>query len=185
MDVTGQEYTDSQAWQISELLEISSRKVQLETGQKFTSQTHTWMPKSVHHSYVLPQRPVTSITSVKNTDGNDIEFLWDGLDTVYLTFSSLLRFDLEPLVYSVARIVIIYTAGYMVVPEDIKGICIQMALRAYGTRPEDSGITQEAITSYSYQRGQASAAGAIGLLPLEKEALRRYRVMQRSVRMGR
>lgn len=184
MDLTGKEYTDSEVWQLDTLLGVASREIQLETGQTFEYGVHVWKPQRNSWKYVLPQRPVASVTSVTDIDGNAISYTFDGVDTIQISAVGLIRLDLDPIASWAPRIVITYVAGYEIIPDDIKAIAIGMSLRAFGAEAEDSGLTQEAITSYSYQRGQAAAAGAIGMLPLEKSALRFYQLPRRAAVMS-
>lgn len=176
MDITGQTYTDDQVFNLTSLLTVASREIQVETGQYIERKEHTWTP--IFKPRVrLPQAPNPVVASVKDPNGTDIAYLFDGVEWVYISNPSLVQWDynVNPFWLDRARATITYTAGYEIVPADIKAICVQMALRAFGADPTKSGFTQEAITNYSYQQGQAAAAGAIGFLPIEKQALSKYR----------
>lgn len=176
MDITGQSYTDDQVWNLNMLLGISTREIQIETGRLLERQVLVWQP-TFAWNYKLPEpvRPV--IISVKDSMNNDLSYTQIGVDKVYITNPSLINFELNvsPFYLANTTVTITYEAGYEIIPPDLKAICCQMVLRAYGADPLKSGMTQEAITNYSYQQGQAAAAGAIGMLPMEKSALRRYK----------
>lgn len=181
MDVTGNTYTDDEVWRLTTLLNTASRKIQLYTGQILVRQTHVWKPR-IAYSLRLPQMPNAEITSVTTLEDEALSYTFDGVEFVYVTNPSLIRFDLAPLCYP-ARVKITYEAGYEFIPQDIKSIACQMALRAYGVDPTKSGMTQESISNYSYQQGSTAAAGAVGMLGQEKEALKNYRRVVGSINM--
>ena len=177
MDITGESYADDQVWKLNTLLGIASREIQVQVGRKLERQMLVWQPP-FRYRYKI-QEPINPvIESVRDASGNDIYYTFNG-EFIYLANPGLVNaFEINitnPWFLENSRVTITYTAGYVIVPEDVKAICCQMALRAYGANPLKSGMTQEAITNYSYQQGQAAAAGAIGMLPIEKDALRRYK----------
>lgn len=67
-----------------------------------------------------------------------------------------------------------YTHGIDPVPDEIVALVCQVAARALGVEPDQSGVSQETISGYSYTLGSAAAAGGLGLLPAEKEVLADY-----------
>lgn len=175
MDITGESYTDDQVWRLTTLLGNASRAIQVYTGQKIARQTHIWRPK-VAWTLHIPQMPDVEITSVQNSNSQDVTYTFDGYDTIWLTNPIFASFEVDPILpISLNRLIVTYVAGYDFIPEDIKNICVQMAMRAYGSDPAKSGYTQEAVTNYSYQQGQAAASGAIGMLPIEMQALLKYK----------
>lgn len=183
IDITGQSYTDDQAWQLTTMLESASREIQKETGQKIERMTHVWKPRLAVKLRV-PQFPDPSITSVKDVNGNSMPYYFDGVENIWVTNPALVAFDFTPYLFAQEyRLVITYEAGYEFIPDDIKAICCQMALRAFGADPTRSGFTQESITNYSYQQGQAAAAGAIGMLPMEKGSLEKYKRVRGPISM--
>lgn len=194
VDRSERSFTDEQVWRLATLLDDSSKAIRNYTSQHFNRKQHIYKPRT-DWKIVLPQRPDVQLISIVDPNGNPItNYQYDGVDTIVLGSNTLYRFDLEPFMASeLLRIVITYVAGYgsgassehESIPDDIIGVCCNMALRALGTTPEDGGLTQEAITNYSYQRGQASAAGAVGMLPLEKEILNRYRRAHSWIYVGR
>ena len=186
MDTTGQSYTDDEVWTITTKLKAAGREIQKYTGQKLERQVHTWKPKFCS-KLTIPQMPDVVITSVKDVNANDVTYSFDGVDTLYLTNPSLIAFDYNPFFLTSVgnRFTIVYEAGYDVIPADIKSICVQMAMRAFGADPTKSGMTQESITNYSYQQGQAAAAGAIGMLPMESDSLEPYKRLRGPIELSR
>ena len=183
MDLTGNSYSDDEIWRLTSLLGVASREIQKFTGQKLERMVHTWKP--FYSSWLtVPQMPNVAITSVKDGNGNDVTYQFDDVDTIWLNNGYPIRLDLE-LGIPTTRLVIVYTAGYEFIPDDLKAICCQMALRTFGSDPLNSGKTQESITNYSYQQGQAAAAGAIGMLPMEQSSLLAYRRPRGPIRMTR
>ncbi len=183
IDITGQSYTDDQVWQLTTLLNIASRQIQKETGQKIERMSHVWLPR-YQRKLKVPEFPNPVITSVKDVTGNSLNYFFDGYEYIWITNPALISFDFTPYLFALEyRLEVTYEAGYEIIPADIKAICCQMVLRAYGADPTKSGMTQESITNYSYQQGQAAAAGAIGMLPIEKDALSGYKRVRGPVSM--
>jgi hypothetical protein len=100
-------------------------------------------------------------------------FTWHHGDVVVL--GSTLRFDDEPLRNATEFVDVTYDHGFDELPHDLIGIVCQIAGRVIGTSVEDTGKQSETIASYSYSLGAAAAAGAVGLLPAEREALSTFR----------
>ena len=80
-----------------------------------------------------PYGPVISITSVKDEDGNDVEYLWDGF---YLNFGTSGSFSVTSGYYPVYTIST-YTAGYSNVPEGLKMALNEVIAYLYENRGED------------------------------------------------
>lgn len=184
MDLTGKTYTDDQVWQITTQLSAASREIQKYTGQKLLRQAHIWKPKFCAELRI-PQMPDVVITSVKDVNANNVAYSFDGVDTLYVTNPALIAFDYNPFILTgfSNRLTVVYEAGYDVIPSDVKAICCQMAIRAFGADPMKSGMTQESITNYSYQQGQAAAAGPIGMLPMESDSLEPYKRIRGPIEM--
>ena len=184
MDITGKSFSDDEVWQLTAMLRTASREIQKYTGQKLERQTHIWHPKFGHQLHI-PQMPNVSITSVKDANNVNLNYFFDGVDILYVSNPNLLAFDYNPFFYgTLMRLTITYQAGYDIIPDDIKAICCQMAMRAFGADPLKSGMTQEAITNYSYQQGQAAAAGSIGMLPMETSSLEVYKRIRGPIEMS-
>lgn len=129
---------------------------------------------------VLPQRPVTSITTVTDLVGNTVAYEWDGLQTLEINGRTDLIFTIPAtLDDDLAVVDVTYDHGLDVDNDgrDILGtvrsiIAGGIVARAFGTPSEQAGKTAETIGGYSYQIGPAAAQGSFGLLNSEKAALR-------------
>lgn len=152
------------------LLAGASARVRVYTGQQFEQATTTDRLRVRAGRIRLPQRPVTAVSAIADVDGNVIDFSW---------YSGALISGL-----GVRRewVDVTYTHGYVVIPDDVVEVVCQIALRAFGTPAESSGITQESIGSYSYSVGPVAAAGAVGLLNEERSALDPYRRIGGTIR---
>jgi hypothetical protein len=160
------------------LLDDASAAVRAYTGQDFTQATTTARLRMRGGVVRLPQRPVTDVTAVQDVNGNDVAYTWDSGDAVYISGGGVVvPFDVEPFRTTQATFLdVTYEHGYATVPDDIVAVVCQIAGRAYGRAVEDSGMTQESITNYSYSVGAAAAAGGLGMLNDEKAVLDRYRI---------
>lgn len=118
-----------------------------------------WYPAVVR----LPQRPVTAVTAVVDLDGNALAFRWDGGQLIGTMG---------------APVKVTYEHGWAVgdpVYDTVTAVVCSIVGRALGRSPEDGGIQQESIAGYAYTVGAVGAAGALGLLPDEKETLSEIR----------
>lgn len=168
------------------LLDSASARVRTYTGQQFDETTGGSRLRVRSGRVRLPQRPVTAVASVADTDANDVAFTWHAGDTVYLdALGTLHRFDLQPYGGSGPQWVdVTYTHGYASTPDDVVEVVCQMVLRAFGSDPAASGLTQESVEGYSYSIGGAAAAGAVGMLDDEKAALDVYRRKGGTIRIS-
>lgn len=119
---------------------------------------------------VLPERPVTAITSVTITSTSltvNSDYVWDGGDRLYRGSREFVYGDEpDPIVMRhelhwggpSAQVTVVYTHGWasgdahLDVP---KGICLEMAARAMHTTP---GVKQESIGQYSYTSDNPGAS---------------------------
>jgi len=130
-----------------------------------------WYPVVVR----LSQRPVTAVTDVVDLDGNAVSFWWDGGQLVGLaptatTESSFGDAQISPSL----PVKVTYEHGWATgdpVYDTVTAVVCSVAARAIGRAPEDGAVQQESIAGYSYTVGVIGAAGALGLLPDEKERL--------------
>ena len=169
------------------LLEDASNATRLYTGQHFTRETTVQKSKPDCGRIHLSQRPVISITSLEDKDSNDVGYTWDGMNTIYTNTSDAINaWELVP--YRNPHrdfLTVTYGSGYDTIPGVLIAITCQMALRAFGKSPETTGFQSEVIMGYNYTLGQAAAAGGIGMLPTEKETLKRFiHPAARTIRMG-
>lgn len=169
------------------LLDGTSARVRTYTGQQFDLVVDDAQRLRVRRGQVrLPQRPVVAVASVADTDANDVEFTWHAGDVVHLdAFGSVPRFDLEPYRGNGPMWVdVTYTHGYATAPDDVVEVVCSIVLRAFGSDPSASGITQESVEGYSYSLGAAGAAGAVGMLNDERAALDVYRRKGGTIRVA-
>lgn len=138
--------------------------------------TSTRVPVTIHgerYTVLLPQRPVTAVTSV-TVNGTayvaGADYTWDGVNARlwlrYLAGSSTSFIDEW-------WAVVTYTAGYATVPDAVKGVALSVAGRAYDN---PRGIRSEAIDDYSATRaGADDDLAGVTLTAAEMAALRPYR----------
>lgn len=162
------------------LLDDASAAVREWTGQHFTQATTTISVRPKRGKVRLPQRPVTAVTTVTDVAGNPLLFEWLGSDRVKVTLTS---FEIEGTYTGLVKVT--YTHGYAAdeIPRIVVAIVCQIAGRALGQKPEDTGKTQESLGEYAYAVGAAAAAGAVGMLSDERLALERYKRSAGSVDM--
>ena len=171
----GRALTDTEANRVAALLEDASAAVQDYVQQTFTAGTSTVILTPVRGRVTLAQRPVTSITSVKDQDGNDIPYTWYSGETVLLSATDGdVQLDLDGTAWDQEPVTVIYTHGGTV-PQSIVAVVCSVVLRALGRTPLESGVMQQSIAGYSETIGPVGAAGPVGLLPEEKALLERYR----------
>lgn len=134
-----------------------------------------WYPVVVR----LAQRPVTAVASVVDLDGNAVTFWWDGGQLVGLAPSATSENSFgDSQISPSLPVKVTYTHGWATgdpVYDTVIAVVCSVAGRAIGRAPEDGAVTQESITGYSYTVGAVGAAGALGLLPEEKERLSEIR----------
>ena len=120
----------------------------------------------------LPQRPVTSVTSVVAVGSNGIPdftlagWTFDGIDIVNIagldsnTFVSFPAwwedYNVDINTYRVR-----YGHGYEITPDDIKGKVCQMVNRVLTADTQVEGVTQETIGQYSRQWQQATGSTGV------------------------
>lgn len=143
------------------------------TARSFTV-TESTMPLPVEcGSVTLPYGPVLTVESVLDADDAEVDYTWTSGRVVSVT-------GCGSTVYPT------WTHGWEVVPAEIVAVAAQMAGRAYGTNPTETGVQQESLGSYSVTLGSAAASGAVGMLPHEKAILDLHRGVPRSrtIRLG-
>lgn len=168
----GRSLTGDDATRADSLLDDVSASVRAYTGQTFTTGTSTARLRARGTLVRLPQRPVTSVTSVKDVDGNVVEFTYDAGSTL-----SLLSLPLR------GWVDVEYAHGGTV-PDVVKAVVCQVAARAFGAKAEQAGFTSEGVPGYTYSVGGAAAAGPLGFLPDELRVLDAYRVVGTSAAFG-
>lgn len=161
------------------LLDDASAVVRGYTGQDFTQATTTDRVQVKRGWVKLPQRPVTAVSAVVDTNDNTILFEWLSGDRVQIQ-PNLDEFSNVPWQGGLKWVDVTYTHGYATVPDEIVAVVCQIAGRALGTSPDAAALTSEGIGSYQYATGGAAASGAAGMLAGERAVLDRYRRHARS-----
>jgi hypothetical protein len=180
-DLTEQETIRSQTL----LLDASSAVRAAAGGQEISEATSDAFVFPRRERIMLPQVPVTAVNSVKNVIGTDITFSWYAGFTAYVGWDAYLnQFDVEPF-YFPARVplVVNYTHGYAVVPDEIVAVVCGIAARALGQPPDTTGVIQESLGGYAYTLGSAAAAGGLGMLDSERAIALRYARPRPSISM--
>ena len=176
----GRAFSVDEVTRAEALLDGASARVRAYTGQQFDQDTTTDRLRVRNGRIRLPQRPVTAVSVIADTDGNDVAFTWYAGDLIDVGWSS--RADREPYTYSTRWLDVTYTHGYATIPDDVVEVVCQMVLRAFGVDPEATGLSQESIGSYSYSVGTTAASGSVGLLGDERAALDVYRRVGGTIR---
>lgn len=165
----GRDLTEAEAERTPALLADVSDSVRIYTGQALLRGDVTVRARVKRGMVRLPQRPVHSVDSVTNLDGDDVDFEWDGLDRVHI--SHVAAWESTP-----AHVVnITYDAGPDEVSSAIVGIVCSIVLRSLGVDPTQTSVSQESVDGYAYTLGSAGGAGAYGLLPSEMRTLDSFR----------
>ncbi len=169
------------------LLDGASARVRTYTGQQFDTSETTDRLRVSRGIIRLPQRPVAAVDTVADMNGTDITFTWYAGDVVQLGAS--VGYPVEhPIMAAWYRrydwVDVTYTHGYAETPADVLEVVCQMVLRAFGSDPSASGITQESVEGYSYSMGTTAAAGAVGMLADERATLDVYRRKGGTIRVG-
>lgn len=158
------------------LLRDASATVRAYARQDFTAVADDEVRLRVKNGKVrLPQRPVTAVSAVANTDGDTLTFSWYSGDTVSVSNTGLDWFERVPLTSSPGFIDVTYSHGYSEIPEVVVKIVCRIAATALDSPMEDAGTTSESIAGYSYSRGAIAASG--GLFEEEKRELDAYRAV--------
>lgn len=184
----GRELADTELIRANAVLRDASAAVRRAAGAQIISQeTSTARVGAYCGRLRLPQVPVTAVSSVKNSAGQDVTYVWyAGWDEIVVASSSLLNeWEIEPFRYSTPQlpVTVTYTHGYDPVPDDIIGVVCSMALRALGQMPDETGVSQETLGGYSYTIGSAAAQGGIGMLDNERAIAQAYRRPTRPISM--
>lgn len=169
----GRPFNDRELARAIALLRDASATVRGYTGGQTISRAKTtqrFVPKRYDDctwGIILPQWPVVSIGAVVDDAGAPVGITW--LTEEFGAVS--------------VPVTVTYTHGYDPVPDDVIAVVCQLAGRAFGTKPEDAGVTSETLGGYTYGVGAAAAAGPLGMLDDEKRAMRKYQRPTRPISM--
>jgi hypothetical protein len=156
------------------LLRDASAAVRAYTGRQWLTGTVTTSFRPRSDWVKVPN--VDTITSVVNPATSlAVPYQYDGVDRLYIwpaLYRNALDYDWAGMP---GTVVVTYVADDPA-PDAVIAVVCQMAARAFGLSPLDSGHQQESIAGYSYSVGTAAAAGAVGMLQGERDILDLYRV---------
>lgn len=155
-----------QKTKIEKLLEDASAYIRRESGQNFTAGTSTAvLRKGQYWAVTLPQRPVTSIVSVKNFNGDDVE-------VNATVVSGKVVFD-KPL----RDVVVEYTHGYTDIPADIVALVCGVVQRTMNISDSArKGIASHQVGQYQISFAGWAQGGNITLSPAEQKILSGYKI---------
>jgi hypothetical protein len=143
------------------ILRDVSARVRSLCGRDFTLVTDDEVTVDVCGGYAtLPDGPVIEVDEV-TVDGDSVDFTWTSGRKINAIAGG-------------PTAVVTYTHGWAEVPDDIVAVVCQVAGRAYGTKPQDSGHTTQTLGDYSVGTGSAAAQGPLSLMADEKATLARY-----------
>ena len=167
------------------LLDMASAAIRAHARQTLTQATTTAVfPGTFAEKLVLPERPVTAVTTViigDTTLSVDTDWVWDGAHTLYrgTTVDGVLSVNGPDYLINGwgdwggpgAQVSVTYTHGFATIPGVVKGVCLALAARTLGS---PDGVNSESVGSYSVSYSRTG--GAVSLLDEERALLDRYRV---------
>jgi hypothetical protein len=111
----------------------------------------------------LVQRPVVEIVSVKDLDGVEIDFTYDGFQSIY---------DLG----SYTPVIVEYEHGSDEVPADVVACVAGMVVRTLSIAPDAaSGVTQQAVGPFSQSYAAWAVGGQVMMSPADEKIANAYR----------
>lgn len=126
-------------------LDLATQRIIQVTGQLFAVGTSTVELAGNEEKILLPQRPVTAVSSVQV--GYKYGTFWDwAVDHDYFVQQGMLVSIWR---WFPDRVKVTFTYGYATVPLDVKDCCLALAAERY-SNPE--GFTGEKIDDYQYTK---------------------------------
>ena len=111
----------------------------------------------------LTQRPVIEIISVKDIDGVEIDYTWDGRQSLY---------DLGDF----RGVTVNYEHGSANIPDDVVAVVAGMVARTLSISPDAaSGVTQQAVGPFSQTYATWAVGAQVMLSPAEMKVADYYR----------
>lgn len=111
----------------------------------------------------LVQRPVIEVVSVKDLDGVEIDFTFDGHQSLY---------DLG----AYSPVIVEYEHGSEDVPADVVACVAGMVVRTLQIAPDAaSGVTQQSVGPFSQSYAAWAVGGQVMLSPAEEKVASNYR----------
>lgn len=192
----GRSLTSTEQTRAVPYLARASALIRRYTGQVFDPVSNDVVILRPVGSYlVLPQMPVTAVAEVRGVeeDGTAGDLLsgwtWDGLDRIDITTIGFgwIADPWWPWPSGPESFRVVYSHGGAPIPDDVVGVCCDMALRPLLSPTPVENITSERIGAYSYQLGQFAGGGspgtAVRLTEADKDALRSYRPQANSIQV--
>jgi hypothetical protein len=146
----------------TQALDIATQIIKTYTRQQIEQTTGETvvLRRTYHPILLLPQVPVTAVTSVNDgtllTVDTDYEFSAAGvLKRLHGTWRT--------------NVTVVYTHGYATIPLDIRGVTLSIAARRFTGGP--SNVEAETMGPYRVEYGRES----VDLKPEEIDVLNRYR----------
>lgn len=176
----GRELTAAEETRVTALLADASAMVRSYTKQDFTQAETTEVLPVVADRAVLPQRPVTTVSSVKLlwAQGNGtntrlpVPYVWDELDTVTWDLATII--NAPEIDEPTSTVEVTYTHGYAEVPDDVVATVCAMALRQLAA-PATAGLRSVTVGGYSESYADAYTSGSMLLTDSDRMVLNRYR----------
>lgn len=111
----------------------------------------------------LVQRPVIEITSVRDLDGVEIDYTFDGFQSIY---------DLG----SYTPVIVEYDHGSENIPADVVACVAGMVVRTLQIAPDAaSGVTQQSVGPFSQSYAAWAVGGQVMMSPAEEKVANAYR----------
>jgi hypothetical protein len=111
----------------------------------------------------LVQRPELEITSVKDLDGIEIDYTYDGFQSIY---------DLG----SYTPVIVEYEHGSDDIPADVVACVAGMVVRTLQIAPDAaSGVTQQSVGPFSQSYATWAVGGQVMMSPAEEKVANAYR----------
>ena len=168
----GRAFTTSETAHAQAVINVVEGAIESETGISFTPvmDDAIRIQADGHGIIELRSRPVTSVASIVDMDGIEIDYVeFDGLSTLYNLYPNQV-------------VDIVYSHGFATAPKDIKGVALGSASRVMYN---PSGLRQETVGAISVTYpGIGGEAGTINFSLLEKGILSKYSDNAASMRLA-
>lgn len=174
--------TSGETARVRALIDDASAAIITESGQDVlrAETTARLGVRNINRELVvtLPQRPVNSITSVEDINGNAVTYVWDGATKLTL-YGRTDVVHTDTLDRSLRYVDVTYDHGYddtndvRGVLGTVAGVVASVVARAFGTPAEETGKTAESLGTYSYSIGAGAAQGGFGLMTAEWKVIKR------------
>jgi hypothetical protein len=111
----------------------------------------------------LMQRPVITVSEVTDLDGNEIDFTFDGHQSIY---------DLG----SYTPVTVTYEHGSTTIPADVVAVVAGMVARTLSINPDAaSGVSQQSVGPFSQSYAAWAVGGQVMMSPVEAKVADSYR----------